>query len=757
MGIFGSKFKTTVATTVSRVVDDDHLPESIKRGFVESMQNEDGQLIENALDTLANGIGVKANVMYNYAKDHYAYGLPSATVYHNDASQAIKAAIEDYEGGVVQMDYAHFGPLNNQHYGWSVLVSNYGYNEALNRLGTLSTEKNTPVYLKNMIVMVTEATYEELNNGSLDQWGMTPVAGPTPQRPRQTMSIGELRKQPMFEVSSTIPNDQLKVLFVWEVDSFYYAEGVQIPSKVIMEDSFTIPVTGIDQEADYFQAKYYKNGQVKYITIKRGDGSFPSLDLLFDGDYDDLGSFFPFGYFRYNKTSMMDMNKQSPEFKTSKKMMKYLGIDLETVTEKIHENPDIEQVEQAMLFMAVPATTTDPLEQRYIFDFFNRLYIEEGGGKSKSASVLDESLGVAPTETAIVIQDKRFKMALSYRRINRKKVKGNIGKKGTYSSGSGSEMFTKTGLADGGTLTTIFERSVPTHMYRHQISETMYEEIEVLGLTMTYYIFEQYTTTGDDTDNILLIPIDRSITKDYSVPDREILYTRSLHFVFNSRVLTKIQWYQTGIFKIFMLIIAIIVIVVTWGAATPAVAAAYAAGGVLAAAYVIAIMVIKYVVVSMVIKLLVRKAGAKVAIIAAIIAAAYGYNTDPSAATSLATEASAVAGAPWSTQLLSLASNISVILTEQTKLDMEGLRNEATDFSLFVEKQTKLLDKAEDLLDSNNLMTPTIIFGETPDQFYERTVHYGNIGILGIDAVQSYVDNALTLPKLSETIEEKSV
>jgi hypothetical protein len=41
------------------------------------------------------------------------------------------------------------------------------------------------------------------------------------------------------------------------------------------------------------------------------------------------------------------------------------------------------------------------------------------------------------------------------------------------------------------------------------------------------------------------------------------------------------------------------------------------------------------------------------------------------------------------------------------------------------------------------------VFGETPDEFYNRTIHAGNIGILSVDAVSNYVEMQLRLPDIS--------
>ena len=84
--------------------------------------------------------------------------------------------------------------------------------------------------------------------------------------------------------------------------------------------------------------------------------------------------------------------------------------------------------------------------------------------------------------------------------------------------------------------------------------------------------------------------------------------------------------------------------------------------------------------------------------------------------------------------------------------DFNVLKKEADDFQLFVKEEQKKLDEANKLLENSNWMTPLIIFGEKPHDFYQRTVHSGNIGVLGLDAISEFVDVSLQLPKLTDTL-----
>ncbi|VEF17585.1 hypothetical protein [Stutzerimonas stutzeri] len=94
---------------------------------------------------------------------------------------------------------------------------------------------------------------------------------------------------------------------------------------------------------------------------------------------------------------------------------------------------------------------------------------------------------------------------------------------------------------------------------------------------------------------------------------------------------------------------------------------------------------------------------------------------------------------------------------------MQDLQSDWTDFQGYQEKQNAALKKGQDLLQNSNLLdplmfteahlTPQIRFGETPHDYFTRTIHAGNVGVVGIDAVVYYHDMALTLPRLSDTVD----
>lgn len=734
MSVFGSKYKTTVGTSVTRVIEDDQIPDSARTGAIKSIMRGDDQLIENSMEELIGSIGTRAERMYAYGQKNYKNGLPIGTVMKSKSGEdMVKQAIEE-DFGVVTIDYYHFGPLNNLHYGWMKLQDSYMYNPLTNQM----VVNGQWVYLVDMVVVVQEATVAELANGSLDTWGISPTAGPTENR-----GIGgSLAKHSPFQTDGAAVTDYLRV-------SYNYKNL----AGVIDIGEFTIPVDGIDVTADYHHVRYVKAGVGKYWLYKSGSGEHPGIDKLHSPEFSAGGSYFPWAYFRYNKGSMIT-DKTSEEYKSSKKLVKYLGMDYDSVASAMDENPDIGDVEQAILMMAVPANSHDPMDVRYLFDYFNGMYQTTGGVNEKALAIqniewamLREAMS-SRQQSAVIIQDKKFKLSLNWRRITKAKRPGRMGPIGTHEGGYGKNIEKVDGFTVNGEPFT-FDSEVNYHVYRRQITDSVYEEIRVEGLTSKYHIFNEYYETADEDENILLIPVDKAISGTYSIPDREILYSRSLHYVFNSRIVTKVKWYQRGVFKYLMIIIAVVITIWTMGGTVGALYAALLTGSLAAigaALITLAIELLVQALYALVLKLFVKIIGAKFAFIAALVIALYtGY---------LSFEAGSFAGAPFAKDLLMLSTGLSKAASNQVADDFKDLQKEYEEFENMLETEQEKLDKAKDELDYNNYLTPEIIFGETPQEFYDRTVHSGNIGVLAIDAVTNYVDIALMLPKLEQTLGE---
>lgn len=780
MGLFSSEYVTTVGTTVSRTINDKGIIPSNKTGLITGLFSEDNnQLVEHMLESMMTGMGIKGERAYSYAKRKYPFGLPVGKVSTTaDGKDVVLGVVKTLTNGLIEEDYYRFGPLNPLHWGWVQLFNLYGYQSKTNQLTTLSAQKGYPVYLEDMVVVVKDATLAERANGSLEQWGTAAKAGATPDRPVNVSRWVKTTIVPTpFRVDASLTTDVVEVRYVWWAPN---ATGAVSKRTEVL----TLPVTEANPTQDFFHVKYLNGDQDGYWLYRLGAGTHPEIDTIFNVTPSDKGQFFPFIYFRHGSVSMGN-DKTSTAYKTSNAIMKTLGVDYAQLIDSIHENPSIGNVDQALMTFAVPPNTTNQVEQRYLFDFFSKMYLAAGGvgvglgwdvvdlgdrtaevGEGSGLSSLRFSLARRlrdrnTTRIRIEISDARLSTALSCEGIFKRKRAGVIAAVGSYASSFITEQITYTYTVKEQTGTSGFQDTpvyedvektytapIDSFIYKHQISASVYEEIQVYDLKMTYYMWGGYSTIGDNLEAILLVPLDHSITKSYGILDREELYARSMHYVFNSRSVQEVKWYQQGWFGDLLKIAAIVITVLSFGAdgGFTMQLAAVVAGTVTLEAFVmyIAMAILEQVIIAAAIKLFVSVVGAEFAFLIAIVAAVYGVTA--------AVKAGSIKGAPWAKELLALSSNLSSGISATIQDSMRGLQKEAEAFNVLAKERNKSLEDANKLLETNNLLSPTLIFGESPDDFYNRTVHSGNIGIAGIDSIASYVDIALTLPKLNDTL-----
>ena len=750
MGFFSSKKKIVVGTSVVRVIEDKQLPDSIRTGITNALF-QNGEVVDNILEELVGSVGVRADRAYEYAAKHYTHGLPASSVMEaSKGRDAVSVVLQNIEGTPVLLNYCFYGPPNTLHLGWMQLIQHHGYNPQTNKLEKLSAEKGKDIFLDDMQIAIPMGSMESFQPGALDQWGTSPKAGPSPSRGTVSVEVAEMVDYSPILSDSRITEDAVRITYAWVGEKNLGANDGQVTiERTVFTEKFDIPITEAlaANGSDYFHVKYTVNGATKYWLYKVGSGEHPTLDKYFDIPPQTIGSFYPFAYFRYDKVSELN-NKNTDSYKTTKKLTKYFGMDFDEVAKAINENPDIKDVQQAMMIMAVPANTKEEVERKYLYKFFDNWFYSKGQRFRFPPVKWTDRDG---SRSSILIQDKRFKMALSTTGLFKRRVAGSIGAIGSHDSGITDQILEQVSYdaETGGKIVTT--KVVKNHYYRKQISLNFYDEIVVNGLQMLYYVYGGYTTTGDETDDILLIPLDRSITNEYSITEKETLYARSLHFVFNSMQIIKIKWYQRGWFSTLIRIVGFIIAVITLQPQVAAWAAAIAGGtsaAISAALWALMQKLLQGLIIGFLFKLFVKVVGVDLAFLIALVAAAYGVYE--------ALETGSVAGAPWATDLLQLSNGLTRAITSTIADAMSGLKEAYDSFNAFREEASAALDKANDLLETNNHLSPFVIFGESPNDFYNRTVHAGNTGTNAIQAISSYVDMALTLPELKDTLGEEA-
>ena len=742
MGLFSSKKKTYVGTSVMRVLEDDAITDTMKVSVIQAIL-KDEDISMRVLENMQNTIGIRAERMYSWAKKNYIYGLPSGKmVSTQEGVEQAQDVLTSIEGQPVVVEYSHLAPANRLHVAWMRLISQYGYNPVTNEISVLSAQKGTQVLLDDIRIEIPSSELSSLPAETLEQWGLAAVSGYQPYRGPSNDTLRNIyQPSKVLSIGNAGPSQQqARITYSWDG-----------PSRVT--NSLVISLTDLDQDDDYLHVKYSIPEQTKYWMYKIGAGTYPSLDSLYNVPPDTSGTFFPFIFFRHNK-SKLNEDGFGEGYRDNKKMCDIMKLDYDVVLDGIHENPDIDDVTQAVMTFAVPPNPSSQIEKRYLFDFFSEqfLYQDQPIKDSYSPDVfnLNNKLSgnntTLTTKHVIVIQDQLFKMSLGFNQIYKKIKAGVIGPKGHYTSSYGTvNEAVKVEDETGNTITQSYP--VRVYTYRSQISARYYQEVEVRGLATEYHISGNYTTLGDDADDILLVPVDRSISQIHTMGDREELYSRALHFVFNSMVVVKVKWYQSGFFKFLLTAVMLVIAAYTFGAtALGQSLLAYSIGMTTFQAVVLTAItgLFSAIAAYYAMQVFVKAVGPEIALLLAVVAALAGMY--------LAFNTGSIAGAPWAQDLLKLSNGLSSQTGNAIQDELTNLIEVQSEFSKQMEAQMKLLETAQDLLEPSQLLHPFTIFGESPTDFYNRTVHSGNIGTMAISSITSYVDLSLTLPKFSETV-----
>lgn len=748
MGMFGGGTKIIVDTQVTRVMRDNEIPDSRKSGLMKAIL-EDGDVSSYVLEEYTNSVALKASRMYEYAKKEYTFGVPTAGyVVRAQAKEAIRVHLTQVEGKSPVFEYASFGPVNLTHMAWQKLVSDYAYDPQTNVIGMFSPT-GKKAYLMNITMVIPQDLKDDYEAIQLEQLGRAPYSMYKPWSPASSSLPNSVKHSPVMEDPS-ITKAYVKVKYGYET----VVNGV----IVIEEYTINLDVSDDDGKSDYYIASYTVDGIRKYWTYREGDGNV-YLDNYMDEGYKENGTYFPMTHFVANGHNYAE-DQAAPAARTAQKQLNKLGLNFRQIADEINTSPARDMFEQVQLVFAISPNTNNEYDKMYLFEYFNDMFLRNTDGLTTGSN----ELGVfTPSGTGgVTIQDKAFRMTLSTGQISKAVISGNIGEVGKYSGGTGNSV-TTTNRQD--TSGNIFKhtRNTTYFYFRKQIGVEVYEEIRVDGLTMTYWIQGGNTTAGSNGSSLVLVPVDKAITDRFRIPDREQILCRSMHFLF-----TTLQRVQTGgwfeqVFSYVLIVIAIVMTIYTQGAAFKALGAALTAGGVVAL-QTIFVTVLKYIAVQVAVKMFVKEVGAEFALFVAIIAVAYGMSNMPSttppvgAAVSPATGVAAAGSSTWASNLINVGNSLLKEIGDFYKSALEQIGEDFSSMQMGYQDQMEELEKtAEALLGTNNVLSPMIFFGETPSNYYTRTVHSGNIGIQTIESVNKFVEYALKLPDINQTMEIEPV
>lgn len=730
--------KTHVFTSAQRVITDDQLPDTLSASVIEAIYAERG-IPDTILNNSLNSGTFKFEQMFAYGRDHYYYGLANTTlVMRNQGVGQVRALIEAEVGHPIELAYCQLLPPNLIHLAWQRLYAEYGYDPTSNQLDIPEAPIAERGYLDNLVAYYPQSSIDNAEPGHLIDLDTPATAGYTPERPANAGGIGTYQPR-----TSWLVGDREYVTV-----HYLFADVM----GGLAQASLTLEMDQYDHEGDYYQAKYrYQDTQgvwhVGYWTYEQGSGVYPELDTL-SGAPLSIDSCFPIVQFRDQKQDLTrEELRETPAYLTSKELLRILGLDYQDISDSIHENPDIADIEQATLMMGIPINSTDQGDLRYLFEFFSRLEQHSPSGAKQVTQYSNEP--VLP-ENTLLFEDASFKAALRFGGIQRRLRAGELGSDYARQISGYALSYMVVDPLSGTTST--FPVWIPTYTLRRRINAHSYEELVIDQPSMRYQVDWKYAHVAQPLElgeegaeySALIIPLDRSLLAHYTVEERERLYFRSLHFIFHSKIIQKIKWYESALFRVIVIAVAMYLTLISWGTTWQLLVAA-AGIGLAAFAWTLLMIILEYAAYYYAFKLIVQELGLENSFIVALIAMA---------ASAYFGGGSGVEGSPWASQLMHASSGLMQTIVSEAGELIENFNSETQEFNLMAEEAMNELEQLRRELDPaawlNPLMftrlEPAFVPGETPDLFFQRTQDSGNIGLLAIEAVDNYVELALTLP-----------
>lgn len=774
--IFASK-KIHRNVEIARVVEDDFIPKPLLESVIGALV-QGNNLTEAIKDNMFKLSNQKFEQAYRYGQTSRYVGSPHARVDALDTSfiyifegYNLKEIIDAETGLDVKIEYANYAPLNNTHVGWQWVMEN-GYDIETNEITDVSSTVGHTCYLNSIVRLYAVSTEESHYKNNWVEWDETSLGGNTPTYTDVMKSITgkkTIQTQPAPEASVF---EGVKITYIYEDASGTLQSGEHI-----------IDLSSYPINKPFIHVKYSYMDQLKevyrYWTYEQGQGTYPGLDNLYSLEYVDPGTYFPVLPVKYkdNRTGRME-RRDSYE-----KLSKYYGIDYYDLRDKIDQLENGEQLTNVMILMGVPISSQNPVEIKYLYEYFIGINAQSPPIQDIATATgnfddefLDERVRILnqthnldvrsfpPNRYVCSINCQTVVMYLRYGNISRNTV-ARTGKPGEYTLEKISTSLNKTSYkqdgdpADGNFIEVVDTVDIPVIVIRKQLSPHLCDEILVVNPSMAYNFKGDVIDTNFASDSFL-VPLDYSITKTFSINDKAELYPRSLHYLFGQEVTQTIQWYEQTFFANFIKYTGITIIVVLTVASLISGGFFTAFIGALTSGLSTTVMfVLKAYIASQIIKAIgeyaAEKLSPEVALAIALVATVVAIDMSSSSYGLFSGDAF------WAENLLMLSSGLNIGATMAMEEDLLEIQKEMELFADYAESKYEELEKAESLLDTNSLLDPLmlldrvepiIVFGEHPDDYYNRTVHSGNIGTSAFDLIENYVDISLKLPNIEQTI-----
>lgn len=704
MGFFSGKKKTVLDTTSTLLLSD---TPNIVGDTVTTASIKDRPIASDLVANIIGGIGSKANSFYIYGKNKYVNGLPEGTVRPIGPPQAmLEKILYEREGNqAVDITYYEVVECDPDLIANDWLIKNRGYN-------MVSEEVSERAFLPDT------------------------------------------------------PDGAVEVAFVTILDinrlAVEYAYTVGGEPKSFIEEFSVVPTNGdIESDTLFYHLAYRlrkaPTEPLRFWNYRMDTGTYPQLNL-------GAGSKMESPYYpvipvcRKGENYCDPARLNSPDagvrelYRTSRHLLNIIGVDIVDIGKSLFESsgeddegnpieaPNPKDLDYGYVHIGVNLLSDVEVTQQYLYDYFK--YLIPFSKRTKDD--YDTYLTGTPKYNTITVAEGTFKMEFSFYYINEEIRTMNIGKVGTikreYSLGGSTS---ESGLYISKNELKLIK----------QVSATQCSIISVMAPYYRNRVEGKHTIKCDLEDahkgKDFILPVDRNVANAMGAIKKHELMYDAIRVTINTITTIKLKWYQTGVFKTLITVVAVVVSFYTAGGFTALSAAVMQA---FVTNLVIAQIVGLAIEVGM--KFLVDVVGLKgdfltvVAAVVLVYAAIKGGNaamsylgTNPALAT------------PTLAQNLIEVTNIvnkglSLGFQQVMAEKMEGYEETLAKLQVEIDEAKEELESLEPngklSIEQLTNVGEDWIVAETPTQFFARST-LGNPGVLSLDEISTYVNRSLGL------------
>lgn len=708
---------------------------------------------ENISNSVTNvileGMSTRIESFRRYAKNEYTLGLPQGskdiifTAPKADIAAAISDAMSLSNG--VEVDLYLADPLTIYYILLPFLIEDRGYNSKVGEISIFPTTMEIPTISSTGAAAVNRVLLYNLDlefDIDLDV---------------KTATI-------TYEILTSYVDSAGEV----QTDTPEYFEETRIISN-----SFTL-------DDEYYIASYYELNEdeerissLQWWYYQLSTEVYPALQD--DPEYETESNFLPIIPLRWNNTDMTkDSLHDTPLYKTSKILLKKLQININDLATQLNENPSSGDIDHAYVMFGVNLQTEENASIWYLGEFFD--FLKRGAAVNIWDTMNDIIGGYDSTKQTnkinsysmnhadhIAVSEYGFNIGLTFTGINTVFKRGSIGDTGIATKYLYKDTSGFTEIPHKEFTEYIKNPSNAKVVFKLQVAYNTYKEVTVFDLHHRNSIYRSHGLNTSinmlvaDPDNMnFVIPVHYQIAKGMDRFSQNLLYQESLILVLNSYEKSSTAWYQSRWFQFIIMVVAILVFIFSSGTASWISKFLLAVkAGLLAVLKLLIISVLIGSVVNYAMKLLAKAIGPEFAailsVIVLVVAIAYGGQMGNTS----------ILGKPMPTSQLLLAGS-QALMTGASSIVSDQLgeiSDEYSKFQLISEAKWSELEEMQDLLESTNPLSFDLLDAQNasllhhpvtdPEQFYDLTIHIGNIGTYVLDVIPAFHDVALKLPEVN--------